>query len=229
MSNANPRATRWIERPAPAPEQMDAADVDPAALTKALQFIRRVNALLRYNAAVESALRSVGCGEGSTVLDVATGSADLPQRLRRTLGCHVLGLDLHAETLAIAAAWTDVPLVRGDALRLPLADASVDFVTANLFLHHLDNDTAVAVLRESARVARKGVVVADLLRNRRALAWITLFTACASPMVRHDARISVRQGWTMSEAETLADHAGLAGARVERCFGHRFVLAWRKT
>lgn len=208
---------------------MDDASADPAELRRALRFIRRINTALRYNSAVVAALRELGCGRGSTVLDVATGSADLPQLLRNTLGCHAVGVDLHAETLAIADEWTDVPLIRGDALALPMADASVDFVTANLFLHHLDNDTAVAVLREMRRVARRGVVVADLLRNRRALAWITLFTAVASPMVRHDARLSVRQGWTLDEAETLAERAEMPNFRVQRCFGHRYLLISRKS
>lgn len=220
---------RGMKRMPPAPELMDAETVDPIELRNALVFIRRINVLLRYNSAVVSTLCRLGCVAESTVLDVATGSADLPAALAQKLGCHVVGLDLHDITLRIAGEWTAVPLVRGDALHLPFADNSIDFVTANLFLHHLDNQTASAALREMARVARCGVVVADLLRHRRALAWITLFTAAASPIVRHDARISVRQGWTMSEAGELVKLSGLAGADIGRCFGHRFLISWQKS
>lgn len=212
----------------PVDEWMDADDVDATELRRALRFIRRINAGLRYNATVLRALRQLGCGPGSTLLDVATGSADLPQAAR-TLGATVVGLDRHAETLRVAAEWTDVPLVRGDALRLPFADGSVDFVTANLFLHHLDHDVAVAALREMRRVARWGVVAADLLRGRRPLFWITLLTAAASPMVKHDARHSVRQGWTIPEARALVTDAGMPDAVVRRCFGHRFLLCWQRS
>ena len=60
-----------------------------------------------------------------------------------------------------------------------------------MFLHHLDDDAAAAVLREMDRVARRGIVAADLLRHRRAYAWVTLFTLLSGPMVKHDARASV--------------------------------------
>jgi hypothetical protein len=75
------------------------------------------------------------------------------------------------------------------------------------------------------RLARRGVIVADLLRHRRAYAWITAFTLLANPMVRHDARISVKQAFTGPEICALRDQAGLRYATYHRHFGHRFVLA----
>jgi SAM-dependent methyltransferase len=116
-------------------------------------------------------------------------------------------------------------IVRGDALRLPFADGAVDYAISSTFLHHLDDDQSVAVLRELARVARRGIIVADLLRTRRAYFWISLFTLTAGPMVRHDARLSVAQAFNLREARELARRAGLAGAGVRRHFGHRFVIA----
>jgi hypothetical protein len=76
-----------------------------------------------------------------------------------------------------------------------------------------------------ARVARRGVIAADLLRHRRAYAWITLFTAFAGPMVRHDARASVAQAFTKGEVLRLRERAGIGFADYHRHFGHRFVLA----
>jgi ubiquinone/menaquinone biosynthesis C-methylase UbiE len=115
--------------------------------------------------------------------------------------------------------------VRADALHLPFADGAFDYATTAMFLHHLDDDAAVAVLREMDRVARRGVIVADLLRNRRAYAWITLFTLLSGPMVRHDARASVAQAFTREEALRLRDRARLHFAEYHRHFGHRWVLA----
>src|SRR5438128_2311144 len=79
--------------------------------------------------------------------------------------------------------------------------------------------------REMARVARRGIVAADLLRHRRAYAWITLFTLTAGPMVRHDARASVAQAFNKAEVLRLRDAAGVGFARYYRHFGHRFALA----
>jgi SAM-dependent methyltransferase len=209
-------------------EQMDDPAVDPIELRRALRFIRRINAALGYNRAVLRALRQLGCGRGNTLLDIATGSADLPAALQRQ-GVQAIGIDRHAETLAVAAEWAhEVPLIRGDALHLPLPDQSIDFVTANLFLHHLPEAAAVAVLVEMKRVARRGIVVADLLPGRRPLAWITLFTLLSPPMVRHDARTSVRQAFPLNDARRLAAAAGLERATVRRTFGHRFLMTWRR-
>jgi hypothetical protein len=97
-----------------------------------------------------------------------------------------------------------------------------------MFLHHLSDDDAVTVLRQMDRVASRGVIVADLLRNRRAYAWITLLTALAGPMVRHDARVSVAQAFTHAEALALRQRAGIEYTRYFHHFGHRFVLAGEK-
>jgi hypothetical protein len=44
-------------------------------------------------------------------------------------------------------------------------------------------------------------------------------------MVRHDARVSVKQAFTKTEILKLRDEAGAAFADYYRHFGHRFVLA----
>jgi ubiquinone/menaquinone biosynthesis C-methylase UbiE len=139
----------------------------------------------------------------------------------------VVGLDRHPVTLALAArrGVAGFMPVLGDALRLPFADGSFDYVMSSMFLHHLDEADAVRAMAEMKRVARRGVIIADLLRTRRALVWITLLTMFSTPMVRHDARASVRQAFTRAEIERLCDAAGLGGLRFYKHFGHRFVLA----
>src|SRR5205085_1382977 len=92
-------------------------------------------------------------------------------------------------------------------------------------LHHLDDAAAVTVLAAMARVARRGIIAADLLRHRRAYAWITLLTLAADPMVRHDARVSVRQAFSKKEVLAIRERAGIKFANYHRHFGHRWVLA----
>jgi ubiquinone/menaquinone biosynthesis C-methylase UbiE len=144
----------------------------------------------------------------------------------------VVALDRHALTIdaAVAAGPADrrLALVRGDALRLPFADGAFDYVLSSMFLHHLGEDDAAAALREMNRVAGRGVIVADLLRDARAYMWVTLFTLLAHPMVRHDARVSVAQAFSAAEARALPDRAGISFVHFHRHFGHRFVLAGEK-
>ena len=205
------------------PEGMDDERVDRSSLLRALTFIRRINRLLRYNAATVRAINDLG---GGSVLDVACGSGDLRGDLPSNT--RYIGLDLHPTTLAIARQWQPgVLLVRGDALRLPFADGAFDVAVCQMFLHHLPSEMAVQVVREMDRVSRRGWVVADLLRRHRALGWITLFTLFADPMTKHDARTSVRQAWTHEEVRELAKRAGVEAVYRET-FGHRFLLWARK-
>jgi ubiquinone/menaquinone biosynthesis C-methylase UbiE len=53
----------------------------------------------------------------------------------------------------------------GEALSLPLEDSSVDYVFANMFLHHVDSPPAA--IREMARILKPGgrLVITDLDRH----------------------------------------------------------------
>jgi ubiquinone/menaquinone biosynthesis C-methylase UbiE len=222
-------------------EWMDEPNVDPAELRRSLKFIRRVNALFGYTRATLSHFdrfaRSWKNDQSITILDVATGSADIPRAIarwakQRQLDVRIVGLDRHALTAQMAHEQIhlepNIEIVRGDALRLPFADGSFDYVTTNMFLHHLDDDAVARVLAEMNRVARRGIVAADLLRNQRAYFWITLFTLFSSKMLKHDARVSIAQAFDEPEIKQLRDRAGLGYARFFHHFGHRFVLAGEK-
>jgi SAM-dependent methyltransferase len=233
-------------------EWMDDPAADPAELTRSLRFIRRVNAWFGYTRATLGHLdRFAKRWEKRRpirILDVATGSADVPLAVlawaaRRGHDVRVVGVDLHAATVAAArraaadagaaeagaagsaAIAGRLAVVQGDATALPFADGAFDYAMTSMFLHHLDEPQVVRVLREMGRVSRRGILAADLLRRRRAYAWISLFTAAAGPMVRHDARASVAQAFTRAEIEALRDEAGVGYARYVAHFGHRFVLA----
>ena len=219
-------------------EWMDRSDVDPAELLRSLVYIRRVNTWLRYTRATIGHLarfsRGWMRGEPIHIVDFATGSADVPRATLRWAGRHghdvrVVGIDLHP--LTARAALDGQPreprlsIVRADALRAPFADGSFDYALCSMFLHHLSDDDAVRVLREMDRVARRGIIAADLLRTRRAYAWISLFTLLARPMIKHDARVSVAQAFSAAEVEGIGRAAGVDYARYHAHFAHRFALA----
>jgi SAM-dependent methyltransferase len=217
------------------PEWMDAPDVDPAQLRQSLRFIRRINGALGYTRTTLKHLKAMTArwpaDRPMSVLDVATGSADVPRAILRTWPGRpvtVVGLDLHEATIRAAAAGPADPrlrFVRGDATALPFDDRSFDFVLTGMFLHHLDEATTVAVLAEMNRIARHGVIIADLLRSRRAYAWIKLFTRLSNPMVRHDAAVSVAAAYTAGELTALVRRAGLESLTATQHFGHRIVFA----
>ncbi len=74
-------------------------------------------------------------------------------RVLESLGWHVLALEFTAEGVAVARE-RGLQVVRGDAQHLPVADASLDLVTALDVLEHLPDDERAA--REIHRVLRPG-------------------------------------------------------------------------
>ena len=204
------------------PERLDLETPPPDQRARIVGYLEFVNRWLGGTSAVSAHLK----GEEGTLLDVAGGGGDIARALAdRHPGLRPVVLDLSEWMLSFASG---VSRVRGDVRRLPFGDRSVDWVVSTHFFHHLDDAAAVAALGEFDRVARRGIVVNDLLRNRRALLWIRLFTLWANPYVKADGPQSVRRGFTVAEAEALAARAGLPWLRVRTHFAHRFTLAGRR-
>ncbi len=110
--------------------------------------------------------RAVSTGS-NLVLDLACGSGPMSRELRQD-GRLVVGLDLSADELAVAAARGPGPWVQGDALALPFGDGSVDAVTSSIGLvvaQPLDR-----VIAEVSRVLRPGGVLAAIAPALRPLA-----------------------------------------------------------
>ena len=173
---------------------MDDPNADPDDLRKALAGIRRINHLLGYTWTAVRYLdrfsRTWQPNRTYRLLDIATGSGDTAEGIldwadRRGRDVRVIAVDLHAGTLADSRRRLTDPrlsFIRGNALSLPLADGAVDYAFTSLFLHHLGNDQIVTAMQEMSRVVTGGVFIADLLRKRRAYAWIKLLTAFANPI-----------------------------------------------
>jgi demethylmenaquinone methyltransferase/2-methoxy-6-polyprenyl-1,4-benzoquinol methylase len=109
---------------------------------------------------------ALGLAPGATVLDLACGTGDLCRLLQRA-SLHAVGIDRSAGMLA--AARTDAPMVRGDALRLPLRDATVEGVVCGFALRNFAE--LPPFFSECARVLRPGgrVALLEVAEPERAL------------------------------------------------------------
>jgi ubiquinone/menaquinone biosynthesis C-methylase UbiE len=101
---------------------------------------------------------------GDAVLDVGCGTGVLLEMLARRTGAGLrVGLDFSPPMLARARErlGADAVLAAGDALALPFADASFEFVLTNSSLHYWPD--AEAALDELVRVLRPGgrLVITD--------------------------------------------------------------------
>src|SRR5688572_21738185 len=107
-----------------------------------------------------------------TVLDVGTGTAQIPIELcRHEASAHVIAIDMAEHMLKVGrqnierAGLTErIELRLVDAKRMPFADASYDVVMSNSIVHHIPEP--IAVFAEMARVVKPAglLFVRDLLR-----------------------------------------------------------------
>jgi ubiquinone/menaquinone biosynthesis C-methylase UbiE len=172
---------------------------------------------------------------GLRILDVATGSADIPWRIARWARRHdrparITATDLHPQMLELARrrcrAYPEITIEPADALQLPYPDASFDVSIMSLALHHFDDAQQPRVLREMARVSTRLVLVNDLERT-----WLNYLGARllastwwrGNRLTRHDGPLSVLRSFTRRELQRLGEQAQL-GSRVERHFFQRIVL-----
>lgn len=96
------------------------------------------------------------------ILDVACGTGDLSLTLFETTGAQVVGTDFCRPMLTIAAGKipSQIPLIEGDALRLPFRSGSFDAVTIAFGLRNLSS--VGEGLAELHRVLKPGGWVAVL-------------------------------------------------------------------
>lgn len=211
-------AVEMLDGPAPLPD-----------LSQSLTEVARLNSLFGGRsitlAHVERLIAGIPGDRPVTVLDVGTGSADIPlalvRRARRAgRRIRVFALDRDLPTLGIArrlaAGYPEIVLLQGDALELPVCPHSVDVVISALTLHHMEPDDAVRCLAEMDAAARAGFVVNDLMRSRvaYALVWLATRVLTRSRMSRHDGPLSVRRAYTPDEVSALCEKAGLFDVRV---------------
>ncbi len=167
-----------------------------------------------------------------TLLDVGTGLGDIPARvreyaLRQGISVQTMGLDT-SDVLAVAAHGASLPIVRADALALPMANRSVDIVMCSQVLHHFRGDDGTRLLRELDRVARLRVVVSDIRRSWLAAAgiWLASWPLRFHPVSRHDGVVSVLRGFTRSELAAAVTAAVGVVPRVRRHRGFRVTASW---
>lgn len=113
----------------------------------------------------EKAIAVARVSEGDLAADIGAGTGFVTEGLLRA-GARVIAVDESPEMLErLQSKFGGSGLVEcrvGEAEHLPLADASVDRVFANMYLHHVEHPAAA--IREMVRVLKPGgkVVITDL-------------------------------------------------------------------
>jgi ubiquinone/menaquinone biosynthesis C-methylase UbiE len=233
------RKRQWLGR-SDASELMDGDGFTAAELNANFRDIRRANRWFGGTSAILSTLPDVvpAGTETLSLLDIATGAADIPIAIHhwcaaRGLVADITATDIAPEMLALASAriagapW--IHLRQADARALPFASQSFDVATCSLALHHFDPTEAVRVLREMNRVCRSGFIVNDVRRGAfgYGATWLASRLTTRNRLTRHDAPLSIRRAYTPDELRALLEEAGVADAEIRTLPWFRMVAVKR--
>jgi ubiquinone/menaquinone biosynthesis C-methylase UbiE len=162
-------------------------------------------------------------------LDVAAGAGYVPHSVSQRFAQRNIQLDITLLDRAASHIRNGTRAVVGDALALPFRDATFDFVSSELFVHHLAPDKVVQFARDALRVCRHAFVINDLIRNpiHLALAYAG-FPLYQSRITRNDAPASVRQAYTVDEMRAMLRETGARSIEINTCFLYRMgVIVWK--
>lgn len=173
------------------------------------------------------------------VLDIATGSGDLPIRLWKRaqsakLPIHFSACDLSATALALATKQAKnqqatIDFFQWDALQ-DSVPSGFDVIMVSLFLHHLSDGQIVRLLTKLAGATQQMLLVNDLSRSWWNYSMVTIASRLLSRsrVVHFDGPASVKAALTKAEILDLAQQAGLNHVVVRSQFPARWLLRWNK-
>ncbi|MEO6054979.1 MAG: methyltransferase domain-containing protein [Chthoniobacterales bacterium] len=201
------------------PEQMDLPQPVSAELEEDLDNLRKLNSWFgSYRLILYFLQRWLKPGSNVRILDLATGSGDIPRYIirwcrARNITVEIDAVDFHPSTLEIAkklnAQFPEICHHQADARNFS-PGGQWDIVICSLALHHFSDSDAVQVLERCRELSKKHVLVADLCRTPFAKfgIWFITATVFRQPMTKHDGRLSIARAFSHEEMHSLAVDAG---------------------
>ena len=207
MFDSRATATEFLDRP----------DCDPALAAASYRFMETVNGcfggirMVRRFLATETQGRHAGVP--LRILDIGSGSCDIPLAVSqwaraRGIPLHFTCLEKAGHAVNIArgqiarAGNPPVKLLQEDAFTHQPAEP-YDCAVASMCFHHFTNAQILTLLRRLHGFVLNSVLINDLRRSRLAYLAARLLLAATPAGVRHDALLSIRRGFKISEMRSL--------------------------
>src|SRR5215210_2832972 len=200
-------------------EMLDRPQEVTRELAQSLESLCGLNKFFGSYRLVRSFLRRwLTPGTTCRILDLATGSGDIPRMIvrwarEREIAVKIDAVDFQPATIEIARSWSteypEINYIRADA-RTYCDAMTYDLVCCSLALHHFSDRDALKILRRACEMSHDKVLIADLERNWTTSLCVYLVTALVyrDHMTRHDAGLSVKRALSFSELDQLDQEAG---------------------
>ena len=223
-------------------ELMDDLSAKGRGLIQALHELESINYLLGGNYATLNGLSQLldrVSREGELhIADLGCGSGDMLKLVRRLLDrrgirAKLTGIDANPNVISFAVANTPaacrIHYELMNVLSAAFSTRQFDIVIATLFFHHLSDAQMITFFKQMKNQVSTGMVINDIHRHwfaYYAIKWLTRFFS-RSPMVRHDAPVSVLRAFRKQELKEILRSAGIENFRVKWCWAFRWQVVVR--
>jgi len=227
------------------PELLDSpGEVSTHDLIHTLRDIRRANIfgmgtwVVKHH--LKNILERIPREQPLRILDLATGSGDIPEELCRWARRN--GYNIQFVLTDLSPAILDVARQRimkaglseafsfavCDACSSPFGDKEFDVVLCSLALHHLNRDQARDMIIECYRLSKRGFIINDVYRAQGAWlsAWLLTHLTTTNRLTRHDGPASVLRAFTPREVTRIASKANVPVKLYTHPFW-RMAAVWR--
>jgi ubiquinone/menaquinone biosynthesis C-methylase UbiE len=202
-------------------ERIDAALKELKVINKYLGGISTTKTALKYFIGADN--------QGLNILDIGSGSSDnLIAAKRKFSNLKVLSID--KKFRALKSTKNSLSKINSDAFYLPFKNESCDIIHTALFLHHFTEEQIQILLKEFLRICKKGIIINDLQRSFLALWGIKTLTFffSKSEMVKNDAPLSVKRGFTKPELIKLLSNECFSNIIIKNKWAFRWMIVINK-
>ncbi|MEX2235686.1 MAG: methyltransferase domain-containing protein [Cyclobacteriaceae bacterium] len=222
-------------------EVMDDLNVSGRDLHQALHELESINYLLGGNYVTLNGLSQLLNKNDAAklhVADLGCGSGDMLKLIRRLLekrriNATLTGLDANPNVIKFAAANTpETCRIQYESLNIfsdEFRARKFDIVLGTLFFHHFTTQQLIAFFKQLKDQVSRGVIINDIHRHwfsYYSIKWLTKFFS-RSPMVKHDAPMSVLRSFHKGELVEILNEAGIVRYRIKWRWAFRWqVIVW---
>ena len=210
---------------------MDDFSIQDERIDKALNELKIINKFLGGISTTKSALSYFiqSKKDELKILDIGSGSSDnLLSAKSNYPNMQILSIDKNMR--ALSSSENLLEKINSNAFELPFKNNSCDIIHSALFLHHFTEEQIKILLKEFLRIARIGIIINDLQRSYLALLGIKILTVLfsKSEMVKNDAPLSVKRGFSKQEILNLLEDVGVKNFAIKKKWAFRWMVVIKK-
>lgn len=203
-------------------EIMDDLEMGGATLIDTLDQLGRINKWLGGNQVTLTGIKALltnhpkdqevsmvdfGCGHGDMLRQIADWGR------KKGFTFRLIGIDANQTTInyaiELSKSYPEITFLKEDALAEDVKETTYDIALCTLFLHHFEDEVALAFLQKMLKQSRLGIVINDL--HRHPMAYYLFSLLCLfirNHMVKADGLTSILKGFKKEELAVFSKKLG---------------------